>query len=126
MRSATMVLGLLTGLGAGYVAYQNVGTRGAVGQAPPQQQIDVIAVRSQLLSIANAEQQYLVTHSTFATLDELQNERLLTGPVDQRGYVFSIAVDGGRSFTVTAAPADANKPGWPTLAVDETMQVAVR
>ena len=124
MRSTTMVLGLLMALGTGYIAYQNSVNRGVPGQAPPQQQIDVIAVRSQLLSIANAEQQYLVTHSTFATLDELQNERLLTGPVDQRGYVFSIAVDGGRSFTVTAAPADANKPGWPTLTIDETMQIA--
>jgi hypothetical protein len=123
MRSVAAVLGLVIALGAGYVVYQNSLTRGSVAQAPPQQQIDVVGIKSELLAIGQAERQYLLTHSAYGTLDELQNERLLTGGADQRGYVFSVTVDGSRGFTATAAPSDPDRAGWPTLTMNETMQV---
>jgi|SRR5215831_10774405 len=94
--------------------------------APPQQQIDVVGIRSELLAIGQAERQYLVAHGTYGTLDELQQERLLTGGANRRGYQFSAQVDGGQGFTVVAAPSDPDKQQWPTLAIDQTMQVSER
>ena len=123
MRSGAMILGLLVVLGVGYVVYQKSMTQGPVGQAPPQQQIDVVGIRSELLAIGQAGRQYLVTHSAYGTLDQLQDDRLLTSGANERGYVFSMAVDGSRGFTATATPSDPGKAGWPTLAINETMQI---
>ena len=93
---------------------------------PPQQQIDVVGIRSELLAIGKAEGSYLVMHSTYATLEQLQQDSLLTGGADRRGYTFTVVVNGSEGFTVTATPSDADKKGWPTLAMDQTMQVAQR
>jgi hypothetical protein len=93
---------------------------------PPQQQVDVVGIRSELLAIGQAERQYLVAHSTYATLDELQQDHLLTGGANRRGYEFSAQIDGDQGFTVTAVPSDPDKQHWPTLAIDQTMQVSER
>jgi hypothetical protein len=111
-RSVTVVLlGLILSVGCGQPA------------PPPQQQIDTVGIRSELLVIAQAEGQYLVAHSTYGTLDELKQDSLLTGSADRRGYSFVVAVDGGQAFTVTATPADPDKKGWPTLVMDQTRQI---
>ena len=94
--------------------------------APPQQQIDVAGIRSELLAIGQAEGHYLVSHSRYATLDELQQDSLLTGGADRRGYRFTAAIDGGQGYTITATPADPAKQGWPTLAMTQTMQITER
>jgi len=116
--------GLLIALGVIYVVYNRSLAEQGLVQAPPQQQIDVIGVRSELLAIGQAERQYLVAHGTYGTLDELEGERLLTGGADRRGYVFTVAVDGSRGFTVTAAPSGTERAGWPTLTMNETMEIA--
>ena len=126
MRSVATILGLVVALGGSYFVYQTYMTQGNLAQAPPQQQIDVVGIRSDLLAIGQAERQYLVTHSMYGTFDQLRDERLLTVSPEQRGYVFTVAVDGSRGFTVKATPSDANKVGWPTLAINETMQITDR
>jgi hypothetical protein len=113
MRSVVTILGLVVTLGCRQAA-------------PPQQQIDVVGIRSELLVIGQAEGHYLVAHSTYATLEQLQQDSLLTGGADRRGYIFHLAVDGSQGFTVTATPSDPDKKGWPTLAMDQTMQVTER
>jgi hypothetical protein len=90
---------------------------------PPQQQIDTVGIRSELLAIAQAEGQYLVAHSRYGTLDELRQDNLLTGSADRRGYTFVVSVDGSQGFAVTATPADPDKKGWPTLVMDQTRQI---
>ena len=94
--------------------------------APPQQQVDVVGIRSELLAIGQAERQYLVAHSTYGTLDDLEQDKLLTGGANRRGYVFSVQTDGSQGFTVTASPQDPDKQNWATLSVDQTMQVSQR
>ena len=89
---------------------------------PPQQQIDTVGIRSELLAIAQAEGQYLVAHSRYGTLDELRQDSLLTASADRRGYAFVVVADG-QAFTVTATPADPDKTGWPTLVMDQTRQI---
>ncbi|HET9833281.1 MAG TPA: type IV pilin protein [Vicinamibacterales bacterium] len=94
--------------------------------APPQQQIDVVGIKSELLAIGQAERQYFVAHSTYGSLDDLEQDRLLTGGANRRGYVFAVQADGSQGFTVTATPQDPDKQNWPTLTVDQTMQVTQR
>jgi len=96
------------------------------GAPPPQQQVDVVGIRSELLAVGQAEGRYLVSHSRYATLDELQQDSLLTGGADRRGYRFTVVVDGSQGYTVTAVPADLDKQGWPTLAMNQTMQIIER
>jgi hypothetical protein len=93
---------------------------------PPKQQIDVVGIRSELLAIGKAEGSYLVTHSTYATIEQLQQDGLLTGGADRRGYIFDVTVNGSQGFIVTATPSDADKKDWPTLAMDQTMQITER
>ena len=94
--------------------------------APAQQQIDTVGIRSELLNIGKAEGQYLVTHSTYATLEQLQQDSLLTGGPDRRGYTFNVDVNGSQGYTVSATPSDAGKKDWPTLVMDQTMEVTQR
>lgn len=125
MRMVSLVLGLVLVLGVGYFVLQKSVTSGP-GQGPPQEQIDVVAIRQRLLAIGQAERQYLVTHGTYATLEQLSQADLLPGGTEQRGYTFSAVATGSERFTITATPTDANKAGWPTLEISETMQVTER
>ena len=126
VRSVFTIGALLIALGGGYVAYTNSLARSGATNAPPQQQIDLVAVRTNLLNIGQAERSYLAAHGTFASIEELHREGPPVLPIEHRGYVFSVVVDGARSFKATATPVDPNKPGWPTLVIDETMTITQR
>lgn len=126
MRGLAAILGLVVVLGGGYFVYQTYMTETNLAQTPPQQQIDIVGIRSDLLAIGQAERQYLNTRAAYGTLEQLRDESLVTVGAEQRGYLFSVAVDGNRGFKVTATPSDANKVGWPTLTIDETMQITER
>ncbi|MES1256217.1 MAG: hypothetical protein ABUS56_11445 [Acidobacteriota bacterium] len=116
----------ISGILAGVALVGVVALAGCRQATPPQQQIDVVGVRSQLLVIGQAEGQYLATHSSYATLEQLQEDGLLTVPAELRGYVFTATVNGAQGFSVTATPSSPDKQGWPTLAIDHTMQVSER
>ena len=96
------------------------------GMAAPQEQIDVTAIRASLLEIGQAQRIYVNAHGAYGTLDQLRAD----GPPhlggDRRGYVFRVEPRGATGFQATAAPAEGTKPGWPTLSIDETMQVVTR
>ena len=116
------LVGVLAGLAVGYfVVQQSVSS--AADQASPQEQIDVVSIRQQLLTIGQAQRQYLATHGEYATIEQLAQDDLLPGGAEVRGYVFSAVPAGTSGFTVTATPIDAEKSDWPVLEIDESMQV---
>ena len=125
MRTFGLVAGLVLALGAGYFVVQRSASSGP-GQAPPQEQIDVVAIRQQLLALGQAQRQYLATHGTYATLEQLRRDNLVPGGIEQRGYALTAVAIGSDRFTITATPTDANKAGWPTLEISESMQVTER
>ncbi len=86
----------------------------------------MVAIRQQLLAIGQAERRYLVSHGTYATLEELRGEDLLPGGSEQRGYTLSAIATGSQGFTITATPTDPKKAGWPTLEISERMEIAER
>jgi hypothetical protein len=94
------------------------------GGAPPRQVIDVVGVKNDLVAIAQAERMYLANHGSYASLDQLQQEGSLSfSGSSRRGYNYAAVVDDGQHFRITAAPSDPAKQGWPTLAIDDSMQV---
>jgi hypothetical protein len=125
MRGMVGIAGLLVTLGAGYFVYHAYLTRSAPAgaAAPPQQQIDVIDIKSNLLSIGQAERVYVTAHGTYGTMEQLQQDGPPSLGASNRGYVFTATVDGARAFTVTATPAGPDKAGWPTLVITDAMQV---
>lgn len=117
------ILGVVVVLAVGLYLYQQ-----DIKQYPndnPVQQIDTVAISSRLRQIGQTERQYQVTNGKFATLEELLAADLLPGGMEQRGYTYS-AVVSATDFTITATPTAADKAGWPTLTIDNTMEVKER
>jgi hypothetical protein len=125
MRVVGSLLALLIVLAIGYFIFKAQFAKGPQQGAPPMEQIDVVGVTTDLQAIAQAERMYLASHGAYATVDELQLEGSITfSPSNRRGYSYVADLDDGQHFKVTARPVDPSKQGWPTLAVDETMQVS--
>ena len=126
MKSGATIVGLLIALGVGYFVYMKSLTSAGVTEAPPQQTIDVTDIRSNLMTIGQAERIYVTNHGTYGTIEQLNQDGPPMLPTENRGYVFSATPNGATSFKVTATPTDPNKPGWPTLVITETMTVTER
>ncbi len=125
MRSGGAIAALVIVVAVGYFIYKAQFTKGPTGGAPPQQVIDVAGVRNDLIAIAQAERLYLASHGTYATLDQLRQDGAIAfSGVNRRGYNYRVHFQGGQSFTVVATPTDPAKEGWPTLSVNETMQIS--
>ncbi len=121
MRALGCLLVLVLTAAIGLFIYRSALTESA---APPEQQIDTVGVRLDLQAIARAEKVYAATHGRYGTLDELFSERAIPFRGESRhGYSYTAQVEGDQHFRITARPIDPAKAGWPTLAVDETMQV---
>ena len=127
MKIGSALLGLVLSLGIGYLIYKAQLTHGPLAEAPPQQLIDVTGVQGDLLSIAQAERLYLASNGTYATLDQLQQDGSLTFPAtNHRGYRYAAETQDGAHFQIIATPSDPAKQGWPSLSIDETMQIVRR
>jgi hypothetical protein len=92
----------------------------------PTQAISLTGVRSDLLSIANAERGNVALNSQCASLADLISSGSLSMSRPERdGYSYTVDCSGP-DFTVTArhAPAPAGSPiRYPTLAIDQSMQI---
>jgi hypothetical protein len=94
------------------------------GLQSPREVIDVVGVKGDLLAIAQAERMHLASQGSYASVDELQQDGAINfSGTNRRGYNFTAEVDDGQHFKITARPTDAAKAAWPTLDIDETMQV---
>lgn len=124
MKAAGGVLALLIALAIGYFIFKAQVTQGPTGGAPPKQTIDVVGLKNDLIAIGQAERMYLASHGAYGTVDQLQQDGTMTISEGRgRGYFYQATVDDGQHFTITATPTDPAKQGWPTLTIDETMQV---
>jgi len=124
MKAAGMILGMLIVVAIIWFVVKTQFSQGPTGTQPPAQTIDVVGVKSDLLAIAQAERMYLASHGSYVSIDDLQQDGSLTfSGANRRGYNYTAEVDDGQHFKITAKPADPAKAGWPTLSIDETMQV---
>jgi hypothetical protein len=125
MKKVGGLLGLIIALAIGYFIFKAEMTQGPAGGAPPQQVIDTTGVENDLVAIGHAEQMYLASHGSYASFDQLKQEAMTTfSDGSRRGYQYTIDFDDGQHFHITATPTDPAKKGWPTVSIDETMQVS--
>jgi hypothetical protein len=115
------ILGVVIVLCVGFLVYQR-SIADISEDGSPQEQIDTVAIRQRLLTIAQAERQYQASNGKYATLEQLASDNLLPGGTEQRGYSFSADISS-TGFTITATPAAEDKADWPTLEITEAMQV---
>ena len=124
MRAALGLVGLLAVLGIGYYLF-TVQVAPVAREGASLQRIDLVAVRSDLVSLAQCERFYLARNGSYGSMEQLrQSGDLNPFPGDNhRGYVYEIEVDGAAHFRITAKTADpsADKPA--TLSIDETMKI---
>ena len=125
MKAAASILGLVIVLAIIWMMIRTQFTRGPTGGAPPKQVIDVVGVKTDLIAIAQAERLYLASNGSYASIDQLQQDGALSfSGANRRGYNYTADVNDGQHFKITAAPSDPAKIGWPTLSIDENMEVA--
>lgn len=93
------------------------------GAATPAQTIDVVGVKSDLLSIGQAERLYQAEHGAYGSLDELVSSGAMSFRKSGRdGYTYSVDASTD-SFEATAqCPADTH-PGCTNYSIDQSMQV---
>ena len=124
MRAAASILGLVIVVAIIWFVVKSQFSQGPTGAQPPAETINVVGVKSDLLGIGQAERVYMASHGSYASVEELQQDGALTfSGANRRGYNYTAEVDDGQHFKVTATPSDPAKAGWPTLSIDETMQV---
>ena len=125
MRTSGSILGLVIVIVIIALIYRAQFSRNPDGAGPPKQQIDVVGIKTDLLSAAQSERLYVARHGTYATLDELEKDGFTSfSGSTRRGYTFTAEIDGARRFKITAVPSDPSKSAWPTFTIDETMQLS--
>ncbi len=124
MKAAGAILGLMLAVAVSYFVYKYEFSSGPAQVASPAQAIDVTGVKSDLLAIGQAERAYLASKGSYASLDQLQQDGDLNfSGADRRGYHYDATTEDGTHFKITATPTDLAKHDWPTLSIDETMQI---
>jgi competence protein ComGC len=124
MKAAASVLGLVIVLAIVWIVVKTQFTHGPTGVASPKQAIDVVGVKADLLAMGQAERLYLASHGSYASLDQLQEDGAISfSGTNRRGYNYTAEVDDGLHFKITAAPSGPVQQGWPTLSIDENMEV---
>jgi hypothetical protein len=125
MKKAGGLLGVVIALAIGYFIFKSQMSQGPMGGAPPREVIDTAGVQQDLLAIGQAERMYLASHGSYASLDQLQQDGALTfSGANRRGYNYTAEISDGQHFRVTASPSDPAKKDWPTLSIDDTMQIS--
>jgi hypothetical protein len=124
MRSVAGILGVVLAGAIVYYLYSVQFSR-VEGGLPQAQQIDLVGIRSDLISFAQSERIFLATNGVYGTLEQLQRSgNVNPTPLRRRGYVYEAELDGARHFRIVARPADPSGPVRPTLSIDETMQIS--
>ena len=123
MRAIFGLIGLLSVLVTGYYFY-SFQIRQEGTNRSPLQQIDLVRVRSDLVSFAQAERLYLAANGRYGTLEQLRQagNHNIVPQGGNRDYGYEVELDGAVHFRITAKPSS-NHAGLPTLSIDETMQI---
>jgi hypothetical protein len=124
MRAAFGMAGLLLVLLIGYLIYSSQIREIGDGKTLVRQ-INLTAVRSDLLSLAQAEKLHCATNGSYVTLEELRRSNVLNSipEAGRSGYQYTAEVDGAAHFLIKASPMDSSRGDLPTLSIDETLQI---
>ena len=115
-------LGTIIVLGVGMYVYstQLKGTSTAGGGDSTAETANLVGVKSDLISIANAERGYLATQGRYASLDELISGKFITLGRQRVPYTYDVQTTSS-GFHVTATRDRAGTPAQ--LWIDDTMDI---
>jgi len=116
-------LGLLIALAIGAYIWMERSRNMPEGAGSPKSAIDLVSVKMDLVSLANAERRYFGREGRYASISELRSAGD-TNIADSRGPYSYSAETGGESFRITAVYTGPPDPeAIPTLSVDQNMEV---
>jgi hypothetical protein len=116
-------IGVLAALAAGMYIYgkQVQSTSAAMGANNPKAAVNLVGVRNDLISIAQAERSYFATEAKYGSLDDLVSSHALSVLHQRPPYTYSVETTGS-GFRVTATRSGDDNSGTPAeLSVDENM-----
>lgn len=117
-------IGLFAALAVGMYIYarQAQSTSAAAGANNPKAAVNIIGVRNDLISIAQAERSYFATEGKYGSLDELISSHALTVIHQRPPYTYEVETSSS-GFRVIATRSGDDNSGTPTeLSVDDNMQ----
>lgn len=100
------------------IQLKNVSAPG--GGSTPTGTANIVGVKNDLISIANAERAYFATQQKYASLDELVSGSYITIERQRPPYTYDVGITSS-GFHVTATRDSAGTPAQ--LWIDESMQV---
>ena len=123
MGRAIGFIGLLIAVAIGaYIYTKQAKSALPEGVSSPKSAIDMVAVKNDLLAIAQAERRYQTTQSKYGSLAELR-ENGDTNVQDSRGP-YSYSVETSESGFVAKATYAGPDPAMPkVLSIDQSMQI---
>ncbi len=118
-------LTLLFGLGIGlyFYAHQAQSSSAALGANNPKAAVNITGVRTDLMTIAQAERGYFALEGKYASLDELISSKSLTISRERPPYSYEVETSSS-SFRVVAVRSggDDGSGTAAQMSVDENMQ----
>jgi hypothetical protein len=117
-------LSVIIVMGAGMYIYsrQAQSDSAAAGANNPKSAINITGVRTDLMTIAQAERGYFALQGKYASLDELISSRSMSVARQRAPYSYEVETSSG-SFRVVATRSGEADSGTPAeLSVDENMQ----
>ncbi len=125
MGRAAGFVGLLIVVAVGAYLYTRQSAGPSGGAPATKTTVDLLAVKNDLLLLANAERGQLALEGKYATLDELVAKGAIPAERTRRPpYSYSAEVDGARGFRILATYEGPPEAGAPRrISIDETMQM---
>jgi len=104
-------------------AHQAHSDSAAAGASNPKTAINITGVRTDLITIAQAERGYFALQGKYASLDELISSRSIAVARQRPPYSYDVEISSG-GFRVTATRSGDDASGTPAqLSVDENMSI---
>ncbi len=97
-------------------------TSAAAGTNNPKAAINITGVRTDLMTIAQAERGYFALEGKYASLDDLISSRSLSVARQRLPYSYDIEIGGGGFRVVATRSGDDNSGSPARISVDENMQ----
>jgi hypothetical protein len=119
-------IGIVIVMAVGMYIYarQSQSSSAAAGVNNPKAAINITGVRSDLITIAQAERGYFALEGKYASLDELISSRSLSVARQRPPYSYEVETSGS-GFRVIATRSGDDASGAPAqLSVDENLQFA--
>src|SRR5437588_12449829 len=117
------LIGMVAALAVGMYIYakQAQSSSEAAGVSNPKAAVNITGVRTDLMTIAQAERGYFASEGKYASLDQLISSRSLTVSRQRAPYTYEVETNA-TAFRVIATRPAGDPSGGPTqLSVDENM-----